>query len=214
MAALRSGTRRQHRATERWQALSGWLESPGSYVAFLRRLLTFHRLLEAAVAPVAAELPGLEFQRRRRSPVIAADLRVLSEVGGPESGHPWAGHRGSGTPADPGLPLGPVTGVSEALGCLYVVEGATLGGRVTAEWVHRELGFGPGRGASSLVPYGAATAEMWRRFADVVEGWAAEDGRRQAVMVAAARRTFAGYSHTVLGDTVLGDTVLGDMVPG
>ena len=227
MAVLRSGTHLQHRDTERRQAGSGWLDSPGSYAAFLRRLLTFHRALEAAVAPAVAELPGLDFGSRRRTKAIEADLRALREARGSEpeaggsepeaggsdleAGRLGVGRPGAVLPAAPGIPPVRALGVSAALGYLYVVEGATLGGRVTARWVGRELGFEPGRGASWMVPYGSSTLEMWRRFGDVVEDWAAGDGRRSAVMVAAARRCFADYSHTVLRGTVRRDAPPGDL---
>lgn len=190
MAALRSGTRRQHRDTERRLDGSGWLESPLSYAGYLVRLLSFHRMVEATVGPVAAGLAGLDYQRRIRTPVIEADLRALAAAG--VTAPTWTGP--GARPAAPAVS----PGVSDALGRLYVVEGATLGGRITAGRVRRALGFGEGRGASSLQPYGDATADMWRRFASVVERWAAGDGDRQAAMVDAARRTFAAYSTLVI----------------
>jgi heme oxygenase len=56
--------------------------------------------------------------------------------------------------------------VPSALGCLYVTEGATLGGRIVARAVREHLGLGPSTGASFFEGYGAATAAMWRSFLD------------------------------------------------
>lgn len=157
MAALRSGTRDEHRAAERLLDASGWLESPRSYAGYLSRLLGFHRRVEAAVGPVAAGLAGLDYEQRRRSPVIAADLQVLAEAGvaaGPEP--PDAG---------PGIGVGP----SEVLGALHVVEGATLGGRTLVRRAQRQLGLQAGRGprrscpTAPLRPSSGGASRPWSR---------------------------------------------------
>lgn len=193
MAALRRGTRHEHRSTEGLLDASGWLDSPASYAGYLTRLLRFHRMVEADIGPAAARLDGLDYEQRRRSPVIAADLQALAEAG-VAAGIELSS--GVDRPS-PAIDAGP----SEVLGVLYVIEGATLGGRILIRRLERQLGLAPGRGGSSLVPYGPATTERWRRFGAVVETWATGDERRRAEMVDAARRTFASFSDHVIAPT-------------
>jgi heme oxygenase len=114
-----------------------------------QRFHALHTEAEAALAPWLSHVEGLEFEGRRRSPLLARDLEAL---GAP----PAAG------PKDPIR----VTGVAEALGRLYVLEGSTLGGRV----IRREVAAAGGDmdGLSFLDPYGERTGERWRAFLEVV----------------------------------------------
>lgn len=113
----------------------------------------FHRLhadAEAALAPWLADLAGLEFDARRRSVQLAADLAALD-------GEP---------PSKPGR-SSTVAGVGEALGRMYVLEGSTLGGRVIRRAVEAR---GDGMsGLSFLDPYGERVGERWRAFLAVVD---------------------------------------------
>jgi heme oxygenase (biliverdin-IX-beta and delta-forming) len=56
-------------------------------------------------------------------------------------------------------------------GCLYVLEGATLGGRTLLPRVERTLGLGPTHGAEYLASYGERTALMWRDFGCALDAW-------------------------------------------
>lgn len=51
-----------------------------------------------------------------------------------------------------------------AIGAMYVLEGARLGGRLLARRVEAELGLTAGRGAAYLNGDGADTGRRWRRF--------------------------------------------------
>ena len=80
------------------------------------------------------------------------------------------------------------------LGCLYVIEGATLGGRELSRLLSPmldALGLVAPEGRRFFLAYGAAQGPMWRRFCDVLDTAAATiapAGRRD--MEAAARSTF------------------------
>lgn len=77
-----------------------------------------------------------------------------------------------------------------ALGCLYVIEGATLGGRVLLERVQASLGVAPDAGASFFAGYGAATDAMWAGFTAALAALPADEAVER-VVVAAAVDTFA-----------------------
>ena len=57
-----------------------------------------------------------------------------------------------------------VTDVSEALGCLYVIEGAGLGGQVIVPCVQRQLGLTPNHGCRFFAGHGPATIDRWQRL--------------------------------------------------
>jgi heme oxygenase len=151
-------------------------------------MLRFHRLVEAAVAPAAASIEGLEYQQRRRSPLLENDLSTLTHEGvvpDPVTPRVW--------PAPSLL----VTGPGAALGCLYVVEGSTLGGRVLARWITGRLGYERHRGASGFAADARGTAQRWRAFGAVVEAWIARAPEDLSPMVASAQATFAVHRAVV-----------------
>jgi heme oxygenase len=86
-----------------------------------------------------------------------------------------------------------------AFGCLYVLEGATLGGRSLLPLVRSRLGVDAARGAAFLASYGEEIPIMWRRFGAALDAWCDSTARRARVAEAAAA-TFAR-----LGDWLCGD---------
>jgi heme oxygenase len=141
----------------------------------LERLHAFWHDAEAGLDAWAARSPAdaaaLDWDRRRRTALYAADVRALG-------GDPRAPH-------GPGLP--PVRDTDEALGRLYVLEGSTLGGT----FVDRHLATLPGLPRlRSLTPYGEDTGAMWAAFRRATRQHVAGPGDAARV-VAAARTTFA-----------------------
>ena len=78
--------------------------------------------------------------------------------------------------------------VEQALGCLYVLEGSTLGSQIIAPHLENKLRLRQGFGASFFNAYGGATGPRWMDFKRFVCGCVqpqqAED------VVAAAQQTF------------------------
>ena len=140
----------------------------------LAAMYGFYRPVEerlAAVAgPWAAQLPG-----RRKAHLLARDLRAL----------------GPGLEAD--LPLCDdlprLARPADALGCLYVLEGATLGGQLIRRHLGRTLGVGAERGCAFFTSYGDRVGPMWKEFRGWVTSYVAERGEADAV-VGAAGETF------------------------
>jgi len=54
--------------------------------------------------------------------------------------------------------------LAAAFGCLYVLEGATLGGQVIIRHLKREFNLDAGNGAAFFTGYGEATRAMWQAF--------------------------------------------------
>ncbi len=57
--------------------------------------------------------------------------------------------------------LPPLGTQAEVLGCLYVMEGATLGGRMITQHIRAALGITPTTGGSFFEGYGDDTGKMW-----------------------------------------------------
>jgi len=131
------------------------------------RFFRFHAGAEAGLAPHLADIEGLDFAARRRTPRLLADLAAL----------------GAAVPDD----IAPVACESRgaALGFFYVLEGSTLGGRVIRRRMEER---GEGMvGLSFLDPYGERGGERWRAFLEVLEREAQTPGfERDAVAGALA----------------------------
>ena len=154
----------------------GRLDRAG-YAALLRRMLGFHRAVEAALDAAPSLAPwGIDVAERRRAWLIEADLQALGAAGG-------------GLPAL--APLPPLGSAARALGCLYVTEGSTLGGRQLARALDGLLPPGP-EGRRFLLGHGEAHAAMWRACCQALEACGADPARR-AAMLAAAAATFAAF---------------------
>jgi heme oxygenase len=176
LALLRSRTGALHASIERVPAMTRLLApdlSVAEYAVVLQAMHAFHAALEPVVSaelcghPVSALLDG------GRIAALSLDLG-------------WLGV--AAVPARPALPR--LDGAAAALGALYVIEGASLGGRVIARRVADHLGVIMGFGGSF---YGGVSAEMARRrwglLTAALDG-ASGDGAFDEQMVAGACGTF------------------------
>lgn len=75
-----------------------------------------------------------------------------------------------------------------ALGCLYVLEGSTLGARYIAKHIRERLDIHEGSGGSFFNAYGAAVGERWSAFRTFVMSHVDSGGEEE--LVSAARDTF------------------------
>lgn len=150
------------------------LATPEGYAAALRALHAFHAAWEPAVwrAPGLAST-GLDPAQRRKLALLEMDLRALGIA--PNEDHPP-------TPAVPDA--------EAALGALYVLEGATLGGRVIHRHVAGPLGLTPERGGAYYHGYGAETGARWKELGAAIDRHVALHGG-EARVVAGAVDCFA-----------------------
>ena len=171
---LKQSTRDEHRALESLLALDAPALPLAAYQEYLRGMHAFH----ARVEPLLHASPALA--------ALGIDMDPRSKRGWLEADLAWFGLPPlAQAPAVPDLADG-----SRALGCAYVLEGATLGGHVLQARLAPRFGLGPGRGATFLAGYGERTGEMWRSFLAALEQ-APGRGVDEAACVEAARATFA-----------------------
>ncbi|MEQ8234864.1 MAG: biliverdin-producing heme oxygenase [Gammaproteobacteria bacterium] len=183
LLALRTATAAVHDALERELDLLRPDLTLDEYATVLARMAAFYAPLERRIhglPDLAAQVPALT--ARRKLPLLERDLRALAA-----RGVAWSA--GDHVP-DALLPC--VDAVPTALGCLYVLEGATLGGRVIAPHLARCLGLSATDGAAFHAGYGDATGRMWRGMQGALR--AAGHGAARTAMIAAATTTFAGLA--------------------
>ena len=109
----------------------------------------FVQPLEQQLALHAPQLSGIHLQERSKTSLLERDLQEL-------------GIAARLVPRCAALP--DLEDEAAAWGCLYVMEGSTLGGRVIASALGRSLGLGAENGAAYFSGYGARTGELWREF--------------------------------------------------
>jgi heme oxygenase len=180
LASLKRRTEHLHRRVEASVAILDRLRTPGGYAALLARLYGFHEPFERRLAAVPGlDLPGLDPASRRRAARLEADLRHLGLGPGEVAALP----RCAALPAP--------RSTAAALGCLYVVEGSALGGRVIARHVEHELGL-TGAGVSFFDGDGDRVGPIWRDFCKIVEATVATAAQRHEAEEAAAE-TFEAF---------------------
>ncbi len=149
ISRLRAATAQAHQDLEDGLDLIREAADRAGRRALVGRFHALHLGAERALEPLLADYPGLEFEDRRRSPWLAADLADL------------------GVDATPPCRIAAPASTAEALGFFYVLEGSTLGGKVIRRAM--EAKGADMLGLSFLTPYGEATGERWRAFMTLLE---------------------------------------------
>jgi heme oxygenase len=152
ISGLRAATRSAHQRLEAALPLTDPGLTIDAYRVIVEAFHGFYAPLEAGLAKMATMSPGFPADGRQKLGRLRSDLRALGASGASVDALPRC-------PAIPAL-LTP----GAAFGCLYVVEGATLGGRVIVRKLRDHLGLGPMTGAAFFDGYGAETGAMWTSF--------------------------------------------------
>ncbi|MBV9492163.1 MAG: biliverdin-producing heme oxygenase [Verrucomicrobia bacterium] len=174
-SSLREATRPAHQRLE--DRLAAMLEtiSLAEYRALLARFFGFYHPMEERLAAFADEC-GLPL--RSRTPLLVRDLLALGLPAGAVSMVPLYGC------------LPELNDPTQALGALYVVEGAALGGQVIAPRLQAQLGVTPENGVAFFYGDGPGTGPRWKAFRQVLAGYPIGDAPAAAQ---AALQTFESF---------------------
>jgi heme oxygenase (biliverdin-IX-beta and delta-forming) len=142
------------------------------YIVFDR---AYNKLANIDFQPLAIDLEGIGARRKW----LAEDLRALATAL-PDSQSlgfelPTSGH---------------------GFGCLYVLEGSALGGRVISTRIEQELGLGPGTGGAYFHGLGRHTASHWSDFLTALNMIPANSAMG-ADAEAGAIATFLAFRHVI-----------------
>jgi heme oxygenase len=150
------------------------------YRSYLSRLLGYQRPLEARLARFAGAWAdfGIDFAERSKAALLVDDLLAL---GATEA-------RLAALPECRVLPAS--ASLAEAWGCLYVIEGSTLGGQIILRALGPRLQLSPREGARFLAGYAERTGSCWKAFTLALAAFDAQGCDRDA-MVRGASETFS-----------------------
>jgi heme oxygenase (biliverdin-IX-beta and delta-forming) len=169
---LRRATAVQHRALEADAGIWELLASKASYEKLLARSFGIYSVLETqieAVSNLAAVLTDLG--ARRKVSALRADLAVLGVAA---------------ADCEICADVPKVATIAAALGCLYVLEGSTLGGQMMAREVGKRLDLGPQDGCEFFSSYGPRVGDMWKSFTRDLEEYSSAnpDCREETIATA------------------------------
>jgi heme oxygenase (biliverdin-IX-beta and delta-forming) len=181
---LRRETADLHRRLENELGLLESELSLDSYQRVLESFFGFYAPIEAGLARVASVGPPLRLSLRARTALIESDLLSLG----------LSRREIADLPRCADLPR--LTCPEEMAGCLYVLEGACLGGQVIAPVLRERLGVASGNGASFFVGDAEGTLARWSFFLAWLEGLV-RAGSATAEIVASARATFLAFARWV-----------------
>jgi heme oxygenase len=175
---LRERTSPLHRQIEAVLRLPGAIQSRDDYQAWLGRYLGFYEPLEGSLAAFPEwEGLGLEMTTRSHARGLVDDLVSLGS-------DPEVEPR-----AKPAM-LPELPSFAHALGAFYVVEGATLGGRLILRDLEARLSQQICGATRFFGNRGDAVGPMWRSFRAALDGFGLEQPRLCADAVMGAERTF------------------------
>jgi heme oxygenase len=169
---LRQATRDLHHRLDQHPLLAPLVRkglSIASYGVALQALYEFNAPTEARIGEFISsnDIP-FDYGSRRRIHALVADLSALG-LAVPEIR--WDG---------PGI-----NSPGELVGCLYVMEGSALGGRVIFRQIADMLHIDESRGAGFFSGYGDATMQRWQEFWDFAANSCPPDAIPEACRAAA-----------------------------
>jgi heme oxygenase len=181
LSRIKQETLAEHAAIEAAASVMHEGLSVAEYRRYLEQSYAFYQSVEPLLASTGVwEVLGLSAAEREKRSLLARDLRSL----GAEP------TRLSVCPAPPEL-----GDVDRAVGCAYVLEGSTLGGRFISRHVQERLGREVPR--AFLECYGPRTGERWQAFRSALARHAgARDVENR--IIAGARATFAAFTRWLI----------------
>jgi heme oxygenase len=187
IAELRSATWPSHQRLEKRLDIKARFTDPDAYRAHLEKMWGFCAAIERRIGSGVLDGALTDYDKRRKAPLLMRDLIAL----------------GSDQELVAGLPncddFPDLKDPAAAFGCVYVLEGATLGGRTLLPMVQSRLGFTADHGAAYLASYGEDVGSMWRAFGAALDAWC-DASERRGRAASAAVATFTSLDQWLCGN--------------
>ncbi len=176
---LKQATSLRHAALEQKLPLLDPRLSHPVYRQCARRFFGYYAPLEARLLALPWwESLGFWYAPRHKTPSLEQDLLAMGDTCETLARLPRCQNLpNTETPA-------------HLLGCLYVLEGATLGGQIITKHLEANLGVTPQSGCAFFSGYGAQTGPHWLAFCKMMM-LNAEDTGSEEDIIASANQTFA-----------------------
>lgn len=186
-AALKQATLPYHKSLESKLGLLKPGFTPMDYLNLLKAFFGFYLPMEATFRQfpeLFLWLPDLRL--RSKLPLLEADLRALGMNRAEIDLIPRCAR------------LPPCANSDAALGCLYVLEGSTLGGQFIGKHLKRAFGLDEGNGAAFFNGYGDNTQKMWERFKNKLSAAPADE----KTAIVSACETFSALERWLYPSTI------------
>ncbi|MGC4072816.1 MAG: biliverdin-producing heme oxygenase [Nibricoccus sp.] len=182
LQALKTHTAVCHQDLENSLSVFSRIRTRDDYGRLLEKFLTLYEPLEAQLG-TSADWRALDFDfdAHRKTAWLRGDLAALG-VNEAEI-NSWERCR----------TLPSTEGVGAAIGCLYVLEGSTLGGQMISKQFRETLGVTPETGGRFFNGYGAETGQRWRAFGMWAQTADDRAGGLEQPAAEAAKHTFACF---------------------
>jgi heme oxygenase len=187
MSKLKSGTIHQHQSMEKVVPIFRKEFTREAYVELLESFLGFFEPVERNLAAIQGwQKIGLNINERMRASLLRKDLAALRQDDSETRAFAEC------------VKLPRLASMEDALGCMYVLEGSTLGG----QFIYRELlsrfGITPETGSKFFYGYGAQSGAMWKQFSECLSNYA-QGIENQDKIVVSAVATFDAFETWVRG---------------
>jgi heme oxygenase len=183
--SLRQRLKRETAAVHQHLEAQLGLLNPGldvhRYLRVLQAFYGFYVPVEAAVRRRAAAEVALGFPLRARADLIERDLLALGQSSADITALPLCSDRSE------------LSCVEDLAGCLYVLEGACLGGQVVSPLLHRRLGLTKGNGAAFFAGDEESTLPRWTVIVAWLDGLP-RTGASTTKIISAATATFDAFA--------------------
>jgi heme oxygenase len=184
MAQLKEATRTHHDRMERDPLSRGLNQAQPTHAYYLQVLSAYYGfyapLEQRLQAAVDWQAHGFDLHPRLKTDLLVHDLLALGATGVSIAQIPHC----------PLLP--PLSDLPTALGCLYVLEGSTLGGQLMARHLAATLELDATNGAAFFNSYGPEVGPMWKAFRSFVD---AQPESSAPAIIASACATFSALEH-------------------
>ncbi len=175
---LKLQTHTQHAALESQLPLLDPGMSLQAYRQCLRRFYGYYLPLESLLmAQTVWDDINFDYTQRCKAPSLERDLLALGDSPAQLVQIPRCHN----------IPM--LHSLAQVLGCLYVIEGATLGGQVITKHLQTNLGLTPAHGAAFFNAYGVRTGAQWKAYGTMLITHAEQAGDNTCI-VDSANQTF------------------------
>lgn len=175
---LKLGTHARHVAIESRTVLLDKNLSYSNYSQCLQRFFGYYAPLEKRMLKSPAwDEAGFVYDNRYKTPQIVQDLLALGVAKNALTSIPQCNT------------LPELKTTAQLFGCLYVLEGATLGGRIISKHLNAILNLTPDFGCSFFAGYGQQTGSQWKAFGACLTSFATQTGSDDEI-IASANKTF------------------------
>ena len=188
LSRLRLETRAEHEAVEQVLDLMSPALTHQCYRQQLEQFYGFYAPLEEALLARGKCLADEPAEATLSAAIASALVFRLTKTAHLQQDLQYLGVRTRGLVLCSHLP--PLGTQAEVLGCLYVIEGATLGGRMITQHVRSTLGITPTTGGSFFDGYGDDTGRMWQGMRKLLVG-GSPNAQTENSIVSNAISTFA-----------------------